>query len=93
MFDGITLTPAEVELHGVPAKTYGNPVPHPLSPTEEAIAAALAEQGMQADPGLHRASRELARTLQTGANLPSKLIEAVLSWAGVVDPPPRLVVV
>ena len=77
----------------MPAKTYGNPVPHPLSPTEEAIAAALAEQGMQADPGLHRASRELARTLQTGANLPSKLIEAVLSWAGVVDPPPRLVVV
>lgn len=93
MFDGITLTPVEVQFSGVPAKTYGEPLPHALSPTEEAIAAALAEQGMQADPALHRASRELARTLQAGANVPSKLIEAVLSWAGIVDPPPRLVVV
>lgn len=93
VFDGITLTPLEVQLSGVPAQSYGAPTRHPLSPTEQAIASVLAEQGMKADPGLHRASRELARTLPNGASVPSKLIEAVLSWAGVVDPPPRLVVV
>lgn len=93
VFDGITLTPMEVQLSGVPAATYGEPVSHALSPTEQAIASVLQEQGMRPDSGLHRASRELARTLPSGASVPSKLIEAVLSWAGVMDPPPRLVVV
>lgn len=93
MFDGITLTPLEVEFSGPPARTYGGPVRHPLSPTEQSVAAVLSERGMQADPALNRAARELARTLPNGANVPSRLIEAVLAWAGVVDPPPRLVVV
>ncbi|MCR9160136.1 MAG: CAP domain-containing protein [Nannocystaceae bacterium] len=93
VFDGITLTPLEVQLSGPPATQYGAPTPHALSPTEQSIAAAMTEQGMVPDPGLHRASRELARTLPDGANIPSTLIEAVLSWAGIVHPPPRLVVV
>jgi len=93
VFDGITLTPFEVELQGVPAKTYGEPMPHALSATERAIAESLAGQGLQSDPALHRASRELARTLPNGANVPGRLIEAVLAWAGIVDPPPRMVVV
>lgn len=93
VFDGITLTPLEVEFSGPPARTYGGAVRHALSPTEQSVAAVLAERGMQADPALHRAARELARTLPNGANVPSRLIEAVLAWAGVVDPPPRLVVV
>lgn len=93
VFDGITLTPIEVEFSGPPAKTYGVPLRQALSPTEQSIAAVLAQRGMQADPALHRAARELARTFPNGANVPSRLIEAVLSWAGIVDPPPRLVFV
>jgi len=93
VFDGITLTPLEVEFSGPPAKTYGTPLRHALSPTETSIATTLAERGMLSDPALHRAARELARTLPSGANVPSRLIESVLAWAGIVDPPPRLVVV
>ncbi len=89
----MTLTPVEVEFSGPPAKVYGAPQRHALSGTEQSIAAVLAERGMQPDPALHRAARELARTLPQGADVPSGLIEAVLSWAGIVDPPPRLVVV
>lgn len=93
VFDGITLTPIEIQLSGPAAKTYGVPLAHRQSPTEKAIADAMAQQGLQPDPALDRAARELARTLPNGANVPSRLIEAVLAWAGIVDPPPRLVVV
>ncbi len=93
MFDGITLTPLEVEFSGPPAKAYGTPLRHTLSPTETSIATALAERGMQSDPALDRAARELARAAPNGTNVPTRLIEAVLAWAGIVNPPPRLVVV
>ncbi len=92
-FEGITLTPLEVRFSGPAALQYGVSTAHTTSQTEDAIASALTDRGMTADPTLHRAARELARTLPEGANVPSRLIEAVLSWAGVADPPPRLVVV
>lgn len=93
IFDGITLTPVEVQLSGPAAKTYGVPVPHSRGSTEQAIGRLMAERGMVADPALDRAARELARTLPRGANVPSRLLESVLAWAGIVDPPPRLTVV
>ncbi len=82
-----------MEFNGPPAEAYGEPVRHTLSPTETMIAAALTERGMQSDPALDRAARELARTAPNGANVPTRLIEAVLAWAGIVNPPPRLVIV
>ncbi|MEM6294471.1 MAG: CAP domain-containing protein [Myxococcota bacterium] len=92
-FEGITLAPVEVNFSGPPAARYGDPPRHATTATEGAIAAELEQRGMRADPALHRAARELARTMPDRANVPSGLIEAVLSWAGIVDPPPRLVVV
>ncbi len=93
VFEGITVVPVDVTFGGPAAPRYGEPVPHRTSPTEAAIGKELERLGMTPDPALHRAARELARSAPDRANLPSGLIDAVMAWAGLVDPPPRLVVV
>lgn len=101
--DGATDAPArvagiEVETKSVRLSTgaverYGAPVQHALTAAEEKIVAGLSGGAVRHEPGLSKAARELARTSPDRNNVPSRLIDGVMAWVGLVDPPPRLAVV
>lgn len=92
-FDGITLQSLKIQLSGAGAASYGGPVSHPLSPIESAIGSALSGLPMQHEPALSKMARELARASPHHTNIPTGLVDAIMAWAGLVDPPPRVVVV
>lgn len=101
--DGATTAPARVagieveskslRLSTAAAPRYGAPVQHALTPAEEKIVAALSGGALRHEPGLSKAARELARAAPDRNNVPSGLIDGVMAWVGLVDPPPRLAVV
>lgn len=91
---GITLVELEVTPRGEPASHYaaGNTT-HALEAAEADIAEALAGLPMTHAPALSRMTRELARLAPDQVNVPATLVDALMAWAGIVEPPPRLVVV
>ncbi len=91
--EGVELTTIEVQLSGRGASRYGEPMPHPLTEVEQAVLDALAGDPMTHSIALSRMVRELASTTPDRINVPPSLVDGLMAWAGLVDPPPRLVVV
>lgn len=90
---GIERVDLEIETSAAPVTTYGGEVEHALSVVEQSIVDALADQPMQHRPALSRMVRELAVTTPDRLNVPPSLVDGLMAWAGLVDPPPRLTVV
>jgi uncharacterized protein YkwD len=78
---------------GPAAAQYGGPLPYTLQGTEQAISDALADLPVRHLPALSKMTRELARTAPDRVNIPPALVDGLMSWAGLVDPPPRLVII
>jgi uncharacterized protein YkwD len=90
---GIRLTQEKAK-PSVPAVTeYGAAVSHTLTPVEESMAKALGGTGMQHQPALSAMARELSMLAPDHLNMPPALVDGLLAWFGIVDPPPRVVVV
>ncbi len=90
---GISVEVVEVRLPSAPAGRYGTPVQQPLTTAEQILVDGLQGGELRHEPGLSRAARELARSAPSGSNVPSGLLDGVMAWVGLVDPPPRLAVV
>lgn len=90
---GIRLQELKIRPSLAPAAQYGEPRAHALSPVENAIAEQLGAIELQHLPALSAMTRELARTSPDDINVPPALVDALMARAGLVDPPPRLVVV
>lgn len=91
--EGIALLEVQIELHGPAVRQYGGTVEHALGPAEQAVADAMADLPMTHAPALSRMVRELATTTPDRINVPPALVDGLMAWSGLVDPPPRLVVV
>lgn len=89
---GIRLVTQEVALSAPPAERYGEPVDHQLHPAEARLSEMLSEVGLEHAPGLSKMARELARTTPDSRNVPGELVDAVLHWAGRIEPRPRLTI-
>lgn len=92
-FAGISMVELDIEPRGPWAERYGVAVPHELSRTEAAIGEVLGALPLRHSSSLSRATREIARTAPDRANVPAALIDGLMAWAGLVDPPPRIVTV
>lgn len=90
---GVSVEVVEVRLPTAPAERYGTPVQQALTPAEQVIVDGLVGGDLRHEPGLSRAARELARSAPEGSNVPTGLLDGVMAWVGLVDPPPRLAVV
>lgn len=90
---GIRSEIREARLVTAPAKRYGAPAKHRLNAGEQRLLKALEGRGLRHEPGLSRVARELARTAPDRFNMPSALIDGLMSWAGMVEPPPRIGIV
>lgn len=90
---GISVEVVEVKLPGPAAQRYGVPVAQTLTAAEQALVDGLQGGDVRHEPGLSRAARELARSAPDGSTVPGSLVDGVMAWAGLIDPPPRLAVV
>jgi uncharacterized protein YkwD len=90
---GIDLVTFDARPDGPAAREYGGSIVHPLTPIESEIATSLGGLPVTHAPSLSRMTRELARLTPDSVNVPAGLVDGLMSWAGLVDPPPRLVVV
>lgn len=90
---GIRAEPREVRLATAPVEGYGRPATHTLSPGEEALLKKLGGRRLRHEPGLSRMARELARTAPDRYHMPASLIDALMAWSGLTEPPPRIAVV
>jgi len=83
----------EVRPNAIPATMYGAAVDHVLTvPEQHAIERARIVK-LTHDPALSLATREIARAAPNRLNVPPRLVDGIMAWVGLVDPPPRLVVV
>lgn len=90
---GLEIEARQVRLSTPAVKRYGAPVEHALTAAETKIVQGVVSDGLRHEPGLSKAARELARTSPDRNNVPSKLIDGIMAWVGLVDPAPRLAVV
>lgn len=90
---GIRLTQERAKPSVAPVTRYGAPVTHELSEVEKAIVAALDGTGMKHEAALSAMAHELATNAPDHLNMPPALVDGLLAWFGLVDPPPRVVVV
>jgi len=90
---GIHSETREARLSTAPAERYGSPAKHALNPGETQLLELLSGKGLRHEPGLSRVARELARTAPDRFNMPSALIDGLMGWAGMVEPPPRIGIV
>lgn len=90
---GISVEVREVKLPLAPVDRYGVAVTQQLSASEQGLVDGLVGGDVRHDPGLSRAARELARSAPDGSTVPGALVDGVMAWVGLVDPPPRLAVV
>lgn len=91
--EGIERVDLEVRTSAPAVPSYGAPVEHALGTVEQAIVDRLAGQPMEHRPALSRMVRELAATTPDRLNVPPSLVDGLMAWSGLVDPPPRLTVV
>lgn len=90
---GVTIEHDVIAPQESPTRGYSAPVRHELTPVEAAILDAITPAGVRHDPALSALVRELAARTPDRFNVPPALVEGLLSWFGLVDPPPGLVVV
>jgi uncharacterized protein YkwD len=90
---GISVVQTKVAPQGPPASQYGGAVEHELTVAERGVMAALDGFPMRHAPALSRMAREVARNSPDRVNIPPALVDGLMAWAGLVDPPPRLIVV
>ena len=90
---GIERTEIRVEPSSAGVTTYGTEIQHPLSEVEAAVVQAMAGEPMRHRPALSRMVRELATAMPERLNAPPSLVDGLMSWSGLVDPHPRLVLV
>jgi hypothetical protein len=64
-----------------------------LSQTEQAVFESLQGSRFEHDPALSRMIRGLARATPTRNDMPPELVDGLLAWHGIVDPPPQVLVV
>jgi uncharacterized protein YkwD len=76
-----------------PAARYGVAPKARLSQAEQAVIDALDPDTFEHDPALSRLVRGLARATPTRNDMPPELVDGLLSWHGIVDPPPQVLVV
>ncbi len=76
-----------------PAQRYGEKPEHQLNGAEAYLLAGLGGLKVRHDPALSRMSRELARAAPNRFNMPPGLVDGLLAWFGLFDPPPSVVVV
>jgi uncharacterized protein YkwD len=91
--EGIALVSLDIAPSGPPATKYGAPVQHALTEVEQAVVTALAGLPVTHAPALSRMVRELAAKAPDRNTVPPTLVDGLMAWAGLVDPPPRLVLV
>lgn len=91
--DGIEHVSLDIRLSGPSVRSYGVAVEHRLSATEQTIATALSGAPVAHSLVASKMTRELARTAPDRLNVPPALVDGLMSWAGLVHPPPRLTVV
>lgn len=83
-----TITPSS------PGSTmYGEIADGPLEAPERVLEQALTARGLVHAPGLSRVAEEVALHAPPRATVPPALVDGLMAWAGLVDPPPRLVLV
>ncbi len=78
------------------ALRYGEDRPYALNVVEAAIVEVLlsgAERELSYDPSLSALARDLARVSPSRYDMPPSLVDALMAWHGVIDPPPALLVV
>lgn len=90
---GIKLVKQRAKPTEAPATRYGAAVDHQLTEVEQALAAAVQPAGMAHEPAISAMARQLATIAPDHLNMPPALVDGLLAWFGLVDPPPRLVVV
>ena len=76
-----------------PAARYAVAPKARLSQAEQAVLDALEPGSFEHDPALSRLVRGLARATPTRNDMPPELVDGLLTWHGVVDPPPQVLVV
>lgn len=91
--EGIALVSLRVQPRGPAASKYGAPTEHALTDIEAAVVAAVAGLPVTHAPALSRMVRELAVATPDRNTVPPALVDGLMAWAGLVDPPPRLVMV
>lgn len=91
--EGIALVSLEIRPSGPALTKYGGKVEHTLTVVEQAVVNAMADLPVAYSPALSRMVRELAATTPDRVNVPPTLVDGLMAWSGLVDPPPRLVVV
>lgn len=91
--EGIELVSLDITPSGPAASRYGAPVQHALTDIEQAVVTAVADLPVTHTPALSRMVRELAATAPDRNTVPPALVDGLMAWAGLVDPPPRLVLV
>ena len=90
---GIITESREIRLSTAPAPRYGVASKQALNAGEEALLGRIVGRSLRHEPGLSRMARELARTAPDRFHMPGALIEGLMAWAGLVEPPPRIAVV
>ncbi len=75
------------------AERYGDSPAHQLNPAEKWVLQGLAGRRNTHDPALSLMTRELAVASPDRYSMPPALVDGLLAWAGLVDPPPSLIVV
>jgi len=76
-----------------PADRYGEKPKHQLNAAEAFLLSGLDGLKVRHDPALSRMSRELAAAAPNRFNMPPGLVDGLLAWFGLFDPPPSVVVV
>jgi uncharacterized protein YkwD len=90
---GIKLVKQKASPNEKPATRYGAPVAYQLTEVEKVLAETVGRTGLHHDAAVSAMAHELARTSPDHLNIPPALVDGLLAWFGLVDPPPRLIVV
>ena len=72
---------------------YASPVEHSLSAPETELLRAISTARFEHDPALSRMMRGLAAATPSRNDMPPELVDGLLAWNGIADPPPLVMVV
>lgn len=90
---GITISLHQHRPRAAPVAKYGESGRGQLSQSEQLVLSALQNSRFEHDPKLSRMIRGLAGATPTRNDMPPELVDGLLAWHGIVDPPPQVLVV